>query len=97
MIMTVTDNPNRTSSELKAILTRAGGSMGGPGSAKYMFEFDKTKQEYQVVLPLAVEESTREKIELLKEALSGVEGVEGVYSGISDNSLDANEASDGAE
>jgi transcriptional/translational regulatory protein YebC/TACO1 len=82
MIMAVTDNTNRTSSELKAILTRAGGSMAGPGAARYMCEFDKEQQEYRVVMPLEVSEQTRQKIEELEEKLSEVEGVEGVFSSL---------------
>ena len=38
MIVALTDNANRTSSELRNILSKAGGSLGGPGSAQYMFQ-----------------------------------------------------------
>lgn len=38
MIVAFTDNANRTSSELRNILSKAGGSLGGPGSAQYMFQ-----------------------------------------------------------
>lgn len=79
IIMTVTDNTNRTSGELKAILSRAGGSMGAPGCVKYMFAFDKEKQEFQTVMPLPISEEIKEKIMELIESLSGVEGVEGVF------------------
>ena len=79
IIMAATDNTNRTSSELKSILTRAGGSMGGPGSVSYMFEFDKEAQEFKCVMPLEVDEVARVKIEDLIDALSEVEGVEGIY------------------
>ena len=84
MIMTVTDNTNRTSSELKAILTRNEGSMAGPGAASYMFEFDKQTQEYKVTMPLEISKTDREKLEELKEKLSEVEGVEGVYAAVSE-------------
>ena len=84
MIMAVTDNTNRTSSELKAILTRNEGSMAGPGAAGYMFEFDKQTQEYKVTMPLEISEGDREKLEELKEKLSEVEGVEGVYAAVSE-------------
>lgn len=79
MIMAVTDNTNRTSSEIKSVLVRAGGSMGGPGSAGYMFEFDKEKQEYRVIMPLEVDEDTKKKIAALEENLLQLEGIEGVY------------------
>jgi transcriptional/translational regulatory protein YebC/TACO1 len=79
MVMVVTDNTNRTSSEIKSVLVRAGGSMGGPGAAGYMFEFEKEKQEYRVVMPLEVDEETRKKIMVLEENLLQIEGVEGVF------------------
>jgi YebC/PmpR family DNA-binding regulatory protein len=82
MIMAVTDNTNRMSSELKAILTRAGGSMAGPGAAKYMFEFDKEKQEYKVVVPLEISEGTREKIEELRGKLAEIEGLDPTFASI---------------
>jgi transcriptional/translational regulatory protein YebC/TACO1 len=80
IIMAATDNTNRTSSELKAILTRSGGSMGGPGSASYLFTFDKERQEFVVAMPLDVDEEVRGQVEELVEKLLGVEGVEGVYT-----------------
>ncbi len=38
LIKAVTDNKNRTVSEIKHILTKSGGSMAGPGSVAWMFE-----------------------------------------------------------
>lgn len=38
LIKAVTDNKNRTVSEIKHILTKNGGSMAGPGSVAWMFE-----------------------------------------------------------
>lgn len=37
MIEAVTDNKNRTSSEVKSLLERSGGSLGTPGSVSHMF------------------------------------------------------------
>ncbi len=37
LIDALTDNPNRTVSEVKNVLTKNGGSMGGAGSVKWMF------------------------------------------------------------
>lgn len=37
LIVVFTDNVNRTSAELRNILSKAGGSLAGPGSAMYMF------------------------------------------------------------
>ena len=38
MIEAATDSKNRTTSEVKNVLERAGGSLGGPGSVSWMFE-----------------------------------------------------------
>jgi YebC/PmpR family DNA-binding regulatory protein len=41
MIVALTDNNNRTASELRTLLSRHNGSLAGPGSAAYMFERDQ--------------------------------------------------------
>ena len=79
IVMVATDNNNRTSSDLKAILTRHGGSMGGPGAVSYMFEFDREKQEFRCVMPLEVDEVGLEQLQELVDKLYEVEGVEGIY------------------
>lgn len=38
MIETATDNKNRTAQEIKSILEKSGGSLGGPGSVSFNFE-----------------------------------------------------------
>lgn len=38
MVETATDNKNRTAQEIKNILEKAGGSLGGPGSVSFNFE-----------------------------------------------------------
>lgn len=38
LISTLTDNKNRTVSELRRILTKSGGSLAGPGSVAWIFE-----------------------------------------------------------
>ncbi len=88
IVMAVTDNNNRTSSELRAVLTRAGGSLGGPGCTSYMFAFDKEKQEFQVTMPLAVENETREAMSELIEKISQIEGVEGIYTSMEPEVVD---------
>ncbi len=37
MIKCLTDNKNRTSSDVKSVLAKGGGSLGTPGSVSYMF------------------------------------------------------------
>ena len=38
LVQTVTDNRNRTSSEIRALFTRAGGNLGAAGSVAWIFE-----------------------------------------------------------
>ncbi len=83
IIMTITDNTNRTSAELRAILTRAGGSLASPGSAGFMFKFNKEKQIYETIIPIEVEVETRERLEELITDLSQVEGVEEIFTNAS--------------
>lgn len=83
MIMTITDNTNRTSGEIKALLGRSGGSMGGPGSAQYLFTFDKQNQEYHCSMPMEVDDEIREKLTDLKNKLFEIDGIEGVFFSIS--------------
>jgi len=83
IIMTITDNTNRTSAELRAILTRAGGSLASPGSAGFMFKFNKEEQIYETIIPIEVDEETKERLEELKTDLSQVEGVEEIFMNVS--------------
>ena len=80
IIMSATDNVNRTSSELKALLTRAGGAMSGPGSVGYMFSFDKESQSYTCQMPMEVSDETREKVEKVIDDLITIEGVEEIFT-----------------
>lgn len=59
VILGSTDNPNRSSAELRNILERNGGKMGAPGSVSYLFEqcgavsFDMTKNSEEELLTFA--------------------------------------------
>lgn len=79
MIMCFTDNVNRTAAEIKCILSKAGGSLGSPGSVKYMFNMDKVG-EYFVTMPLQVEDNAQqEKLQKLIDDLRDYDDVEDVY------------------
>ena len=79
MIVAVTDNPNRTSAEVKYVLSRAGGSLGGPGSAGYMFKRDQTG-EFQATMPLELAPEAQAKTAELMDKLRALEDVEDVYT-----------------
>ncbi len=79
IIVAFTDNPNRTSAELKSILNKNEGNMSGPGSVFYMFDFDKKTQEFKCKMPLELELAQKEKISHLKQQLEDLDEVENIY------------------
>ena len=83
MIVALTDNPNRTSAEVKYVLSRSGGSLGSPGSASYLFRRDQAGG-FQVVTPLNLDEAAKQKATQLIEALRVLEDVEDVYTSVRD-------------
>jgi YebC/PmpR family DNA-binding regulatory protein len=61
LIEVLTDNRNRTSPEIRHILTKGGGNMGEAGCVSWMFEkkgyilIEKTKSEEETVMSLALD------------------------------------------
>jgi YebC/PmpR family DNA-binding regulatory protein len=79
LIVAVTDNLNRTSSEIRLLLSRAGGSLGGPGSAGYLFE-RTSSGEYTITIPMEVSDpEDQEQLQNLLDALRENDDVEDVY------------------
>ena len=82
LIEAVTDNVNRTSSEIKFALSRNQGTLSGPGSAQFLF----TKQTSDGVLSfVAVHEQPLNTVQTaaftqLLDALKEVEDVEEIYT-----------------
>lgn len=80
MIAAVTDNPNRTSSDIKFILSRNGGSLGGPGSVSYQFTRSEDGSDYVPTMPMAIEdEATQKQVQNLIDLLRENDDVEDVY------------------
>lgn len=79
MVVTVTDNKQRTSSEVRHAFTRAGGSLGSPNSVSYLFERDQAG-EYQSSMPQDITDAvTISQVEGLVETLRSLDDVEDVY------------------
>ncbi len=76
MIYAVTDNRNRTGAEIRGLLERAGGSLGGPGSASYLFEVEPSTQEVKTKIPLPSDDKTKEAVGELVDTLEENEDVE---------------------
>ncbi len=75
----LTDNPNRTSSDVKFAFSRAGGSLGSPGSATYMFKRDNSG-DYAPTMTIPVSEQDLQKIQQLVDTLRENEDIEDVYT-----------------
>jgi transcriptional/translational regulatory protein YebC/TACO1 len=58
MVQVVTDNRNRTGSEIRNMLEKAGGSLGSPGSTAYLFEL-QNGGTYQVKVPMPLNKRAR--------------------------------------
>jgi YebC/PmpR family DNA-binding regulatory protein len=79
IVAAVTDNPTRTSGEMKFIFSRAGGSLGGPGSVSYMFNRSQAG-EYTTTMPMPIEDSEiQEQLQKLIDTLRENDDVEDVY------------------
>ena len=78
IITGITNNTNRTSQEIKHILSKNGGNLGSPGSA--LWAFNKTNEGYvpQNEVPLSGDDEN--KFEWLYNELDDQDDVEQVYS-----------------
>jgi len=80
IIKTLTDNKNRTVSEVKTILGKFGGKLGGPGSVMWNFEFSNF--EYKPKNIIEVDEKTKEQYEELLESLDENDDVQEIYDNL---------------
>ena len=79
LVQAVTDNPNRSSSEMKFIFSRHGGAIAGPGSARYLFERIEGA-EFRATLPLELTPDQLGSVQILIDTLLEHEDVEDVYT-----------------
>lgn len=80
MVFAVTDNRNRTGSEVRMCFERHGGTLSGPGAASYLFSMNAAGSP-QIKIPLPVTEADlREKVQGLTDALEELDEVEVVIS-----------------
>ena len=77
IIETVTDNTNRTGSEIRTIFTKRELSLANPGSATWAFTKTDAGWEPQQTVPLSDEDG--EKLADLVEAIEEQDDVEAVY------------------
>ena len=80
VIKTLTDNKNRTVSEVKAVLGKFDGKLGGMGSVVWNFEISGS--EYKPKNIMEIGEETKAQYGKLLEALEGQEDVQKVYDNL---------------
>jgi len=80
IIKTLTDNRNRTVSEIKTILGKFDAKFGGPGSV--MWNFDSEDSELKPKNIFKVDEKTREQYKKLLEALDDQDDVQEIYDNL---------------
>lgn len=79
LVIVLTDNKQRTGAEIRHTFDTAGGSLGGPGSAMYLFK--RSGADYKVTIPFQVESSEdRGKVQSFIEELEENDDVEDVYT-----------------
>lgn len=80
VIKTLTDNKNRTVSEIKAILGKFGGKLGGAGSV--MWNFELPNLEYKPKNIIEADDKTREQYKKLLETLADQDDVQEIYDNL---------------
>lgn len=79
IIMTITDNPNRTYSEIRTRLEKHGGKLGKPGSVSYLF-INKGYKIYEPNFFITLDdEQKKTMITDLIEALEELDDVQNVF------------------
>lgn len=80
IIETITDNKNRTVSEIKHILSMHNGKLADSNSVKYMFE--KKNEEWIPKYSTEADENLKNKLTKLFEELDDSEDVKDIYSNV---------------
>lgn len=79
IVVALTDNVNRTAGDMKFAFSRNNGSMGGPGSAMYMFQRAQDGG-YEATMKIDIEDNaTKLQLQKLVDAIREIEDVEDVY------------------
>lgn len=78
IVKALTDNRNRTGSEVRSMFDKSGGSLGGPNAVMFMFERDGENLKATITVP--ADDSTKTQNERLIEQLEEHEDVEFVVT-----------------
>lgn len=78
IIIGVTDNKNRTTPEIKHLLSEFGGNLGGAGSTTWAFGKD-AEGNFVAQNPISLSPQDKEKLETLLEAINNHDDIKNVY------------------
>ena len=78
IVTAITDNKNRTVSEIKLILKKHDAKWADPGSVLWAFEKD-AEGGWQAKFPQVISDAGKEKLEALIEALDDHDDVDDIY------------------
>ncbi len=84
VVTAITDNSNRTTNEIKHILSEQGTKLGEQGSA--LWAFDKKGNEFIAKFPVALSDEDNKKLEALLEVLDDQDDIQEVYSNVLEHS-----------
>lgn len=79
LIQAVTDNPARTSSELKFAFSRHGGSLASPNAAQFLFQKSDDGMSFAPLLPMAIDPESRSLFLDLLRSLEELDDVEEIF------------------
>ncbi len=74
----ITDNKNRTTPEIKHLLSENGGTLGGQGSA--VWAFTKNGEGWLAQNPMSINDQDQEKLTTLIEKLDDHDDIKNVYT-----------------
>lgn len=77
----ITDNKNRTTPEIKHILSKNSGNLGAQGSVSWAFE--KTNDEWVAINKIEISETEKDKLTSLIEELEEHDDIKEIYTNIS--------------
>ncbi len=75
IVSCVTDNRNRTGSDVRNLMEKAGGSIGGPGSVTYL-------KHIQPIPRITLPDGSKEKVEILLDQLDELDDVVEVWTNL---------------
>jgi YebC/PmpR family DNA-binding regulatory protein len=92
IVVAATDNVQRTAGTIRFAFSRHGGSLGGPGSAAYLFS--RGGGSYQVNIPMPLSDEQGSEVQELFNALIEDDDVEEVYTNAQWPSMAAEDTED---